>query len=183
MVARRKYFKLPSNAVIEKMANETLCFDQRGAVARTKQIYRLFGPPRSMLFAGTLTADAYFEMIRAYIFGLYISTIHAAHTVVESGLSFGYILISEDEIAEGGLAKLAAVAFAEGNISKYLFEEINELRLMRIACFHSHVGLNPRSAMKRYLDKRAFGTKLHRKDAAHALKIVYDFLNEGKASE
>jgi hypothetical protein len=49
------------------MTDSSFKHDRRGAIARTKQIYRLFGPPRDMMFAGVMTADAYFEMINAYI--------------------------------------------------------------------------------------------------------------------
>ena len=102
---RKKYFKLPPNIIIEKMTDNSLSHDRRGAVAGTKQIYRLFGPPRDMMFMGVMTADTYFEMINAYIFGLYIFTIFAAHALIESSLSVGFMFSSEDEaIAEGGLS-------------------------------------------------------------------------------
>src|ERR1700722_16370577 len=163
---RKRYFKLPSKMAIEKMTDSSLSYGRRGAVARTKQIYRLFGPPRSMMFAGVMTADTYFEMINAYIFGLYISTIFAAHALIESSLSFGFMFSSEDEvIAEGGLGKIIAASFERGHISKELADRLNELRIMRIAYFHSHVGLKQKSAMKRVLDKNLYGAKLHRIDA------------------
>jgi hypothetical protein len=162
-----------------RMTDSSLNFDRRGIVARTKQIYRLFGPPRDMFFSGVMTADAYVEMINAYVFGLYISTVFAAHALIESALSFGFMFDSEDEaIAEGGLSKIVAASFERGHISKDLSDRLNELRIMRIAYFHSHVGLKRRSAMKRYLDKRLYGVKLHRRDALDALKIVHQFLNE-----
>jgi len=66
-MTRKRYFTLPSNTVIEGMTDSSFKHDRRGAIARTKQIYRLFGPPRDMMFAGVMTADAYFEMINAYI--------------------------------------------------------------------------------------------------------------------
>lgn len=164
---------------MEKMTDNSLSHDRRGALARTKQIYRLFGPPRSMMFSGVMTADTYFEMINAYIFGLYISTIFAAHALIESSLSFDFMFNSEDEaIAEGGLSKIIAASFERGDISKDLASRLNELRIMRIAYFHSHVGLKQRSAMKRVLDKKLYGVKLHRSDAVDAIKIVHQFLNE-----
>jgi hypothetical protein len=176
---RKGYFKLPPNDVIEKMTDSSLNHDRRGAVARTKQIYRLFGPPRDMMFCGVMTADTYFEMINAYIFGLYISTVFAAHALIESSLSFGFMFNSEDEaIAEGGLSKIIAASFERGHISKDLSNRLHELRIMRIAYFHSHVGLNKRGAMKRVLDKKLYGVKLHRSDALDAIKIVHQFLNE-----
>jgi hypothetical protein len=86
---------------------------------------------------------------------------------------------SDDEnIAEGGLSKIIGASLARGHISNELSDRLHELRVMRIACFHSHVGLNQRSAMKRYLDKRLYGVKLHRRDAKDALMIVHEFLNE-----
>jgi hypothetical protein len=176
---RKRYFKLPPNIVIERMTDSSINHDRRGAVARTKQIYRLFGPPRGMMFSGVMTADTYFEMIDAYIFGLYISTVFAAHALIESSLSFGFMFDSGDEaIAEGGLAKIIAASFERGHISKELADRLNELRIMRIAYFHSHVGLKQRSAMKRILDKKLYGVKLHRTDAVDAIKIVHQFLNE-----
>ncbi|MHB8272424.1 hypothetical protein [Bradyrhizobium sp.] len=176
---RKKYFKLPPNTVIERMTDGSFQHERRGVIARTKQIYRLFGPPRDMLFSGTLTADTYFEMINTYIFGLYISTVFTAHALIESALSFNFMFDSDDKaIAEGGLSKIIAVSFERGYISKELSDSLNELRIMRIAYFHSHVGLNQRSAMKRYLDKKLYGVKLHRSDAIEALKIVHQFLNE-----
>jgi hypothetical protein len=174
---RKRYFKLPPNIVIEQMTDSSLNHDRRGVVARTKQIYRLFGPPRDMMFSGVMTADTYFEMINAYIFGLYISTVFAAHALIESSLSFGFMFNSQDEaIAEGGLGKIIAASF--GHISKDLADRLNDLRIMRIAYFHSHVGLNQRGAMKRVLDKKLYGVKLHRTDATEAIKIVHQFLNE-----
>lgn len=176
---RKRYFKLPPNIVIERVTDSSLGHDRRGAVARTKQIYRLFGPPRDMMFSGTMTADTYFEMINAYIFGLYLSTVFAAHALIESSLSFGFMFNSEDEsIAEGGLSKIIAASFERGHISKDLSDRLNELRIMRIAYFHSHVGLKKRSAMKRVLNKRLYGVKLHHRDAMDAIKIVHQFLNE-----
>jgi len=85
---QKKYFTLPSSTIIEKMTASSFEYDRRGAIARTKQIYRLFGPPRSMMFSGVMTADTYFEMINAYRFGLYISTVFAAHALIESAMSF-----------------------------------------------------------------------------------------------
>jgi hypothetical protein len=161
------------------MTDGSLNYDRRGVVARTKQIYRLFGPPRDMIFSGVMTADAYFEMINAYILGLYISTVFAAHALIESSLSFNFMFNSKDEaIAEGGLGKIVAASFHRGHISKDLSDRLNELRIMRIAYFHSHVGLKQRSVMRRYLDKRLYGIKMHRSDALGALKIVHQFLNE-----
>jgi hypothetical protein len=165
--------------VIEKMTDSSLSYRRRGTIARTKQIYRLFGPPRDMMFSGVMTADTYFEMINAYIFGLYISTVFAAHALIESSLSFSFMFNSNDEaIAEGGLSKIIAASVKRGHISKELSDRLNDLRIMRIAYFHSHVGLNQKSAMKRYLDKKLYGVKLHRSDAMDALKIVHQFLNE-----
>lgn len=161
------------------MTYESLQHDQRGTVKRTKEIYRLFGPPRSMMFSGVLTADAHYEMLNAYILGLYISTVFAAHALIESALSFSFMFDANDRsIAEGGLNKIIEASLARGHISNELSDRLHELREMRIAYFHSHVGLNPRSAMKRYLDKRLYGLKLHRRDAQDALKIVHEFLNE-----
>jgi hypothetical protein len=180
---RKKYFKLPPNNVIERMTDESLQHDRRGSLSRTKEIYRLFGPPRSMMFSGVLTADAYYEMLNAYIFGLYISTVFAAHALIESALSFSFMFNTDDEaIAEGGLSKIIEASLARGHISNQLSDRLHELRVMRIAYFHSHVGLNRRSAMKRYLDKRLHGVKLHREDAKDALKIVHEFLNETSPS-
>jgi hypothetical protein len=176
---RKKYFKLPAKIVIEKMTDESFQHERRRVLIRTKQIYRLFGPPRSMLFSGVLTADTYFEMINAYIFGLYISTVFTAHALIESALSFSFMFNSGDQtIAEGGLNKIIAASFERGHISRDLSDRLHELRIMRIAYFHSHVGLNQRSAMKRYLDKKLYGVKLHRSDAIDALKIVHQFLSE-----
>jgi hypothetical protein len=161
------------------MTDESFQHERRGVLVRTKQIYRLFGPPHNMLFSGVLTADTYFEMINAYIFGLYISTVFTAHALIESALSFSFMFNSDDQaIAEGGLSKIIAASFERGHISKDLSDRLHELRIMRIAYFHSHVGLNQRSAMKRYLDKKLYGVKLHRSDAIDALKIVHQFLNE-----
>lgn len=68
-----------------------------------------------MMFSGVMTADTYFEMINAYIFGLYISTVFAAHALIESSLSFSFMFDSEDEaIAEGGLSKIIAASFERG---------------------------------------------------------------------
>jgi len=176
---RKRYFKLPPNTVIEQMTDNSLGHGRRGVVARTKQIYRLFGPPRDMMFSGVMTADTYFEMINAYIFGLYISTVFAAHALIESSLSFGFMFDSDDEaIAEGGLSKIITASCERGHISKELADRLNELRIMRIAYFHSHVGLKQRSAMKRVLDKKLYGVKLHRSDATDAIRIVHQFLNE-----
>jgi hypothetical protein len=176
---QKKYFKLPPKAVIEKMT-EGLFQRERSAIERrTSEIYRLFGPPRSLSFCGVITADAFFEMINAYIFGLYISTVFAAHALIESALSFGFMFDPNDQaIAEGGLSKILAASLGRGHISKELHDRVDELREMRIAYFHSHVGLNNRSAMKRYLDKKLYGVKLHRKDAMDALRIVHKFLSE-----
>ena len=88
---------------------------------------------------------------------------------------------SEDKIAEGGLGKLAATSFERKYISKETFDRLNELRLMRIAYFHSHIGLNKRGAMHRYLEKRLYGVNAHRKDAAEALKIVHEFIHAQRA--
>lgn len=132
-----------------------------------------------MMFSGVMTADTYYEMINAYIFGLYISTVFAAHALIESSLSFGFMFNSKDEaIAEGGLGKIVTASLERGHISNELAKRLNELRLMRIAYFHSHVGLNKKGAMKRVLDKGKYGVKLHRSDASDALRIVHEFLNE-----
>jgi len=135
-----------------------------------------------MLFAGTMTADAYYEMINSYICGLYLSTIFSAHTLIESALAFNFAISSEDRIAEGGLGKLAAASLEREHISKEIFDRLDELRLMRIAYFHSHVGLNKRSAMHRYLEKGVYGVNAHRKDAAEALRIVHEFIHAQKAN-
>jgi len=58
---RKRYFKLPTTNVIEQMTDNPLSHDRRGVVARTKQIYRLFGPPRDMMFSGVMTADIYLK--------------------------------------------------------------------------------------------------------------------------
>ena len=94
-------------------------------------------------------------------------------------LSFSFMFSSEDEgIAEGGLGKIIAASFERGYISKDLSDRLNELRKMRIAYFHSHVGLKQRSAMKRVLDKKLYGEKLHRSDALEAIKIIHHFLSK-----
>jgi hypothetical protein len=177
---RKKYFKLPPKAVIEKMTDGSFQHERRAIIRRTGEVYRLFGPPRSMLFSGgVITADAYFEMLNAYIFGLYISTIFAAHALIESALSFDFMFETKDQaVAEGGLGKIIAASLERGHISKELHDRLDELRAMRVAYFHSHVGLNKRSAMKRYLDKRLYGVRLHRMDALDALKIVHELLSE-----
>jgi hypothetical protein len=177
---RMKYFKLPPNAIIEEMTDGSFQHERKAIIGRTKEIYRLFGPPRGMIFSGgVITADAYFEMVSSYIFGLYISTVFTAHALIESALSFDFMLDSNDQaIAEGGLSKIIGASLERGYISKELYGRLNQLRAMRIAYFHSHVGLNKRSAMKRYLDKKLYGVKLHRKDAMDALKIVHQLLNE-----
>lgn len=178
---KKKYFKLPPRPVIEKMVDDDFRFQRKGAIKRTSDVFKLFGPPRSMFFAGTMTADAYHEMINSYICGLYLSTIFAAHTLIESALAFNFAISSEDKIAEGGLGKLAATSLKRGHISKETFDLLNELRLMRIAYFHSHVGLNKRGAMHRYFDKRLHGVNAHRKDAVAALRIVHEFIHAQKA--
>jgi hypothetical protein len=79
------------------------------------------------------------------------------------------------------LGKLAATSLERGHISKEIFDHLNKLRLMRIAYFHSHVGLNKRGAMSRYLNQHLVGVDAHRKDAAEALRIVHEFLHAQKA--
>jgi hypothetical protein len=176
---RKKYFKLPPNSTIDQMVKHTISYDRPGVVARTKQIYRLFGPPRNMMFSGVMTADTYYEMTNAYIVGLYLSTVFAAHALIESSLSFGFMFDADDKpIAEGGLGKIIAASVERGHISEDLSTRLNELRSMRIAYFHSHVGLNRRSVMQRILDKQLYGAKLHRSDAIIALRAVHQFLNE-----
>src|ERR1700676_695659 len=110
------------------MTDGSFQHERRAIVRRTSEIYRLFGPPRSMLFSGgVITADAYFEMINAYIFGLYISTIFAAHTLIESALSFNFMFESSDQtIAEGGLSKVIAASLERGYISKELHDRLDE---------------------------------------------------------
>jgi hypothetical protein len=172
-----KYFRPPPRSVIEKMTDDDFQRERKGVIKRTTEIYRLFGPPRSMLFMGTMTAEAYFEMINSYIFGLYLSTIFTAHALIESAMAFNFAIGSEDEIAEGGLGKLSAASLERGYITREVYDRINELRIMRIAYFHSHVGLNKRGAMTRYLDKKLAPVDAHRKDAAEALRIVYEFIH------
>jgi hypothetical protein len=173
---KRQYFELPSGDAIERMTDNDYRRVRRGMIKRTKEIFRLFGPPRSMLFMGVMTSETYFEMTNAYICGLYLSTIFNAHAFIESALAFGYILNAEDGIAEGGLGKIVLAAFESGHISKEIFARLNELRTMRTAYFHSHAGLHKRGAMKRYLDNKTFGVEMHQKDAKDALKIVHEFL-------
>jgi hypothetical protein len=178
MAKRQSFFPFPPNEDLRALAEATSRAAQRGMIGRTKAIYKLFGPPRGMLFSGILSADAYFEMINSYFLGLYVSTIYSAHTLIESALSFGYILQGEDAVAEGGLGKLINVSLQRGHLSKALFKRLNELKEMRVAYTHSHVGMNRRGAMKRYMDKKAYGRDLHAQDAVEALKIVHEFLAE-----
>ena len=148
-MGRAKYFKPPPRPDLEKMVDDDFRRERRGTVSRTREIYRLFGPPRSMFFVGTMTGDAYYEMTNSYIFGLYLSTIFAAHTTLESAMAVNFALGSDDLIAEGGLAKIAAASLERGYISEETHNRLSELRKMRIAYFHSHVGLSKRSAMSR----------------------------------
>jgi hypothetical protein len=177
---RRHYFKTPSQEFIERSTDEEYRRERPGIIHRTKFIYKLFGPPRSTLFGGVMTADAYHEMITSYIFRNYLSVIFVTHTFIESSLGFRFIMNfgADEKIAEAGLAKMLNVAYDRGWISRELRNQIDELRRMRIAYFHTHVGMNERGAMKRYLTQKEFGYKQHRRDAEKALRIAHDYLRE-----
>ena len=180
---KRRYFKVPPHEFIERLTDEEYRRERRGIIARTKLIYRLFGPPRSMLFGGVMTAETYHEMITSYIFGNYLSTIFVTHALVEAALGFRFIMNfgTDEKIAEASLAKMLDVAHRRGWISRELRNRLDELRRMRIAYFHSHIGMNERGAMKRYLTEKGFGYKQHRRDAERALNIVHDYLKEESA--
>ena len=177
---KRRYFKIPSHKFIERSTDKEYRRERRGIIARTKLIYKLFGPPRSRLFGGIMTADTYHEMITSYIFGNYLSTIFVTNALVESTLGFKFIMNfgTDEKIAEAGLAKMLDVAHSRGWFSSALRDQLDELRRMRIAYFHAHVGMNKRGAMKRYLTEKDFGYRQHRRDAAKALKIVHEYLKE-----
>lgn len=176
---KQRYFKLPPHQFFERLSDDTYRYERRGIISRTKLVYKLFGPPRSMLFAGTMTAATYYEMMRSYISGNFLAAIFSAHALVESMLGFAFITTSGDEsIAEGGFARMINVAYDRGWISSYLHHQLEELRRMRIAYFHTHVGLNVRGAMKRYLDKKGYGYQQHQRDAKEALRVVHEFLRE-----
>jgi hypothetical protein len=175
---KRRYFKLPSRDFFEAMTDRDYRRERASIIRRTRFVYRLFGPPRGMLFSGTMTADLYFEMINSYINGLYLGTIFTSHALIESTLAFGYILSSQDAVAEGGLGKIVTESRKNNHISQPLCNRLDELRRMRIAYFHSHVGLNKRGAMKRYLDSKLHGHRLHKNDAETALTIVFEYLEE-----
>jgi len=130
-----------------------------------------------------MTAETYHEMITSYIFGNYLSTIFVTHALVEAALGFRFIMNfgTDEKIAEASLAKMLDVAHRRGWISRELRNRLDELRRMRIAYFHSHIGMNERGAMKRYLTEKGFGYKQHRRDAERALNIVHDYLKEESA--
>ena len=178
---KRRYFQLPPHKFFERLTDEEYRRERRGIIARTKLIYRLFGPPRSMLFGGVMTAETYHEMITSYIFGNYLSTIFVTHALIEATLGFRFIMNfgADEKIAEAGLAKMLDVAHKRGWISKELRNRLDEVRRMRIAYFHTHIGMHERGAMKRYLTEKEFGYKQHRRDAERALRIVHEYLKEG----
>jgi hypothetical protein len=181
---KRRYYKLPPHEFFERSSDAEYQRERRGIIARTKLIYKLFGPPRSMLFGGVMTADAYREMITSYIFGNYLATIFVSHAFVESTLGFIFIMSfgTDEKVAEAGLASMLDSAEKHGWISKKLRDRLDEIRRIRIAYFHSHIGMNKRSAMKRYITENNFGYKQHRRDAEAALIIVREYLEETSAN-
>jgi hypothetical protein len=185
---KRKYFRLPSHQFFELDTDQSYRRIRPSIIKRTKLVWKLFGPRRSMMIAGVMSADAFFEMKLSYIFGNFISTIFSAHALIEASLGSHFLMSfgKDDKIAESGFHRMITVAHERGWISESIRGRLDELRKMRIAYFHSHTLENERGALKRYMNnsqkrymnKRTSSHTLQERDAQEALHIVHEFLRE-----
>ena len=179
-MAKRKKRAYWATSSVEKIRRELKAGYSktlRSKARRATYIFQEFGPSRDMLLVGGLPSMyALHEFWVAYIEGLYLSTISCAHIFVEHILGGHLIMANYDAAAEGGLRSIADKSFDLGSIDKQIHARLDELRTMRIAYSHAHVGLKPRSHMARILRKDRNPHKLLQQDAKLAIQIVSDLL-------
>lgn len=166
---------------LSKIREDLSELDRESLDERAKRyefIQQEFGPPASMLLLGGIQARlALNEMQSSYIWGNYLSVILNAHIFVEQTLAGPLILSGEDRAAEGGLSAILAKCIEQQNLDQAIADRIDELRRMRIAYFHAHVGLKKRSYMGRLVSKKnTTEWEMIQEDAREAVTIVVDFL-------
>ncbi|MEP2706149.1 MAG: hypothetical protein ABJQ71_18900 [Roseibium sp.] len=129
------------------------------------------------LVGGTPALTALNEMQSPYIWGNFLSVIDNAHIFVEQTLGGSLILSGQDKAAEGGLAAVVARSLDYGLIDQEIADRVDELRRMRIAYSHAHVGLKERSYMGRLISKEnTLDWEMIQQDAKDAIIIVVDLL-------
>lgn len=145
---------------------------------RAKFLHQEFGPPRDMVLMGP--TPGYFAMVDmglTFLNGAFLSTIMAAHVFVEQSMAAALILSGEEKAAEAGLGVIISKALDRGVISDTIADRLKDLKDIRIAYFHAHVGAKKRSFMGRFLSLR--DPDLYRvveNDAKEAIRIVVDLM-------
>lgn len=151
----------------------------RAQIQNAKFIMREFGPPTEMLLVGGYAPfAAIHELKSSYVLGNYLAAILCAHVFMECTLGGYLILAGYDNVVDRGLAAITKETQRLGVLDSALAKRIDDLRRMRIAYFHPHVGLDDRGHMKRILRARKDPRFLLRDDARAAVQTIVDFLRQ-----
>jgi len=118
------------------------------------------------------------ELQRSYISGNFLAVVLLAQVFIEHSLGGEYGLRNEDDIVEGGLARLITQAGEDGIISPSLAKTLHELCKMRNPYTHPHGGVTARTYLKRLLDDGPEPFALAERDARQAIEAVVDLLRE-----
>jgi hypothetical protein len=149
---------------------------------RLQFVLEELGPSADMLLMGGASAMyAWQELKWTYVEGHFLATVLTAQVFIETQLGGRFILSQEDDAVERGLGELIRRAEKNGLIP-HIAERLRELHKMRIAYGHIHIGLHPRSHMKRILDRQMDPNLLLEDDAKTAIQIVADYLRYNQPS-
>lgn len=179
-MSKRPKHSAPSIEGLKNEFDEYKVFDDEFHIARLKVWYETFGAPKDMLYLGGIPAAiALHELRIAYVLGLNLSTIMTAHIFIEQVLGSSLIISGSTKKGESGLGAIIQTLIDSGDIEQHTAESLNELRMIRIAYFHSHEGLKTRGFMGRWLKSESSDPyELSDQDAYKAITAVADLIWE-----
>ena len=178
MTEKRFRWKVPSSDELRDQIREIDSESIEFRVKRLSFLIEEFGPPVDMLLSGGVPAlMSLYDLKASYLHGNDLSVVMAAHIFVEQILGGALILAGHDREAEGGLAAIIEKATELRIIDESVSKRLDELRRMRIAYFHAHVGMKDRSHLGRLKASGHFDSdKLIEDDAEEAIRVIVDLL-------
>ena len=176
--AERFIWDVPTDKEIEEQLRETDAETLQDRISRFRFLVGEFGPAVDMLMLGGLPAVvSYREIFGAFLNGLDLSVILSAHIFLEQTLGGHLIMCGYNDIAESSFSAIVEKYVEIEALDNSVAQQIHALRKMRIAYFHSHVGLKQRSYMKRLIDKKGgCPFELLYQDAQFAIKVVVNVM-------
>lgn len=146
---------------------------------RLDELLSIFDSPReNVLFrGGTISHQSYTELRLAFIHGLYLSTVLLALACIEQELAGEQYAQGMDDAARTNLENLLHEAKRSGDIDDELFDEINQLRVVRNSYAHYRPPTHLKSYIQRSVRQVDQSIDLSKADALKALHVLAKFIN------